>query len=391
MRVQGPAILGGEPAFPDGLPFSRPALPPLEHVMERLRGSYDEGVLTNGPLVRELEDRIAERLEVPHVVAVASCTAGLMLALRVLAPSGRDVVLPSFTFSASAHAVAWNGLRPRFAECDPDTFQLDAADAERRIDGCGVLLPTHVFGAPCTPERFEALADAAGVRLVFDAAHALGAVRHGRPVGAFGDAEVFSLTPTKPLVAGEGGLVATRHEDVAEHLRWGRDYGNPGDYDTRFVGLNARMSELHAALALEGLASFDDHLARRRAIAARYRSALAEVPGVHVQAVDPEDDVTYKDFTIALDADAFGLDRDRVVAALHAEGVDTRTYFWPPIHLQQSYANSVDRELPVTTCVARSVISLPIYPDLEESAVDEIARCIKSLHLHSEDAAAFGS
>ena len=117
-----PAAVGGEPAFPDGLPFVRPAVPDLERVVARFAPSYERGMLTNGPVVRAFEEQAAARLGVPHVVAVSSCTAGLMLVLRVLAPKG-PVVLPSFTFSASAHAIAWNGLEPRFVECDPFSFQ----------------------------------------------------------------------------------------------------------------------------------------------------------------------------------------------------------------------------------------------------------------------------
>src|SRR5690606_9641674 len=128
-----------------------------------------------------------------------------------------------------------------------------------------------------------------GLPVVFDAAHGFGATRRGRPLGSFGDAEVFSLSPTKPMTAGEGGIVAMRDGALAEQVRLGVDYGNPGDYDTRFAGLNARMSELHAAVGLESLRELDEHLAVRRDLAARYRAALAGIPGITPQAVDPED------------------------------------------------------------------------------------------------------
>ena len=244
-----PAVAGGKPAFPDLLPFVRPTVPDLERVVARFAPSYERGMLTNGPLVREFEEQAATRLGVPHVVAVSSCTAGLMLVLRVLAPRG-PVVVPSFTFSASAHAIAWNGLEPRFVECDPASFQVDPASVVSRLDGAGAVLATHVFGAPCEVEALEGLAAGAGIPVFFDAAHAFGALRDGRAIGGFGAAEVFSLSPTKVVVAGEGGVVATRDGSLAEALRIGRDYGNPGDYDTQFVGLNARMSELHAAIFL---------------------------------------------------------------------------------------------------------------------------------------------
>ena len=140
-------------------------------------------------------------------------------------------------------------------------------------------MPTHLFGAPCAAERFEELARRTRSALIFDAAHGFGASRQGRAVGRFGDAEVFSLSPTKVLTSGEGGLVATPHDDVARSLRCGRDYGNSGDYDTQFIGLNARMSELHAALALESLSDIDARLARRRQLGRRYSAMLRRFPG----------------------------------------------------------------------------------------------------------------
>ena len=377
--------------IPDGpgLPFARPARPPLERVLQRVSRSYESGQLTNGALVRELEERMADRLRVDHVVAVSSCTSGLMLVVQALV-DGRPgpVVLPSFTFSASAHAVAWNGRSLRFAECDPETFQMDLTHAEPALDGASALMPTHVFGAPCNPEAVEKLAASAGVPVVFDAAHALGATFQERPIGGFGDAEVFSLTPTKPMVAGEGGLIATHDADLAARLRLGRDYGNPGDYDTRFVGLNARMSEFHAAMALESLSLLDRTLARRRELAMRYVAGLADVPGVRSQVVPLADLSTYKDFTIAIDAAEFGIDRNQLVAVLAAQGIDTRNYFDPPVHRQQAYRAEPPLCLPTTEAVSRGVVSLPIYPDLSFDDVNVVIKTIWLAHEHAEAVAA---
>ena len=258
-----PAILGAAPAFPDPLPFVVPSAPPLERVVARLAPSYERGMLTNGPIVREFEDAVASRVGA-DAIAVSSCTAGLMLVLRAFELTG-PVVLPSFTFSASAHAVAWNGVRPQFAECDPATFQVDPEHVAALADDADALLATHVFGAPCNVAALAGIASHAGIPLVFDAAHALGAFRGERAVGAFGNAEVFSLSPTKVVVAGEGGIVTTNDRALADAVRMGRDYGNPGNYDTQFVGLNARMSELHAAVAMESLQGLDGRLARRTA------------------------------------------------------------------------------------------------------------------------------
>jgi dTDP-4-amino-4,6-dideoxygalactose transaminase len=358
-------------------------------VLQRVARSYESGQLTNGALVRELEERMADRLRVDHVVAVSSCTSGLMLVVQALV-EGRPgpVVLPSFTFSASAHAVAWNGRTPRFVECDPDTFQIDLGHAEAALDGASALMPTHVFGAPCSPEAVEKLAASNGVPVAFDAAHALGATFRERPIGGFGDAEVFSLTPTKPMVAGEGGLVATHDADLAARVRLGRDYGNPGDYDTRFVGLNARMSEFHAAMALESLNLLDRTLARRRELALRYVAGLVDVPGIRSQAVPLADLSTYKDFTIAVDADQFGIDRNQLVAVLAAQGVDTRNYFDPPIHRQQAYRAEPPLCLPTTDAVSSGVVSLPIYPDLSVDDINVVIKTIWLAHEHAEEVAA---
>lgn len=383
--AEAPALIGGAPAFADeGLPFFRPARPPLEQVSRRLAPGYHEGDLTSGRLVRELEAAAAAYLDAPHVVAVASCTAGLMLTMQALTKVGTHVVMPSFTFSATAHAAAWASAVPRFAECDPATIQLDLEDASQRMDGASLLVATHIFGSPCRPEAVEDLGRRHDVPVLFDAAHAFGATRRGRPVGTFGVAEVFSLSPTKILTAGEGGLVATADEGLAAHLRLGRDYGNPGDYDTLFVGLNARMSELHAALGLASLAELDDHLALRAELALRYRKALADVPGVTVQAVDPEDTSTYKDLTVLVDEASFGLDRDTLVKALTAEGIGTRCYFSPPVHQQQSYAALATGDLPVTDRVASQVVSLPLWRDMPPGAVEQVVEAIAAVHAHAE-------
>lgn len=382
--MKAPAILGGPPAFPDGLPFARPFTPDLDAVTARLRPSYDRGQLTNGRLVRELEERAAQRLGVDHVVAVASCTAGLMLVIQALELDG-PVLLPSFTFSASAHAVAWNGLRPLLAECDPGSFQLDLADAEARLDGARAIMGTHVFGAPCQPSAVEKLGESRGLPTLFDAAHAFGTLHHGRPVGGFGTAEVFSLSPTKTVVAGEGGLVATGDRQLAERLRVGRDYGNPGDYDTLFVGLNARMSEFHAAVALESLSLLDEQIGLRTAVAEHYSHGLLELPGIAPQEIDPGDSPTYKDFTVIVDPPAFGLSRDQAVRGLEAEGIDTRNYFDPPVHRQRAYAYLGLEPLPVTDDVARRVTSLPMFARLALDAADRVTECLWALHRHAEE------
>lgn len=376
--VREPAVLGGEPLFPDGLPLARPALDDPESAIRRLRGVLGGNSFTNASLVAELESRVAEELGVRHCIAVSSCTAGLMLVIRASGLSG-DVIVPSFTFSATAHAVHWNGLRPVFCEIDASTLTVDPAEVERLVGvRTSAILATHVFGTPCDTAALEAVARDNGLRLFFDAAHAFGSVHAGRRVGGFGDAEVFSLSPTKILIAGEGGLVTTDDDVLAERIRYGLNYGNPGDYDCRFVGLNARMSELHAAVALASLEGVEGRVAARNEIAGWYVRALAQLDCVSLPSVPEGDITTYKDFTVMVDTEACGLTTAQIARALEAEGIETRRYYSPPVHRQRAYAylNGSRPDLPVTDRVAARVLTLPLWVGMSE---DDVASVIFAL------------
>ena len=376
-----PAIDGGRPVFPDGLPLARPAIADPAAVADAAATILASGVLTNGPYVRRLEERAADYLGVRHCIAVASCTAGLMLSLRASNLSG-DVVLPSFTFSASAHAVAWNGLRPVFTDIRPDDLLLDP-DAVARSAGVrtSAILATHTYGTPCDVEALGSLARRNGIRLFFDAAHAFGSRRGDRMVGGFGDAEVFSLSPTKVLIAGEGGIIATNDDSLAERCRMGRDYGNPGDYDTRFVGLNARMSELHAATALASFEDLEERIGLRNQLAERYRKVLADVPGIDFPAVAEGDRSTYKDFTILIDPDRFGMDAAAAATALAAEGIQTRRYYSPPVHRQRAYrwVGPANGGLPETDRAAARVLTLPLWTPMADEQVDGVGAAMARL------------
>jgi dTDP-4-amino-4,6-dideoxygalactose transaminase len=376
-----PAILGGRLLFPDGLPLARPTVADPETVAAAAREIMASGMLTNGPFVRRLEQQAADYLGVRHCVAVSCCTAGLMLVLRASSLSG-DVVLPSFTFSASAHAVAWNGLRPVFTDIRPDDLLLDPAAAARATGlRASAILATHTYGTPCDVDGLGEVARAAGIRLFFDAAHAFGSRRGPAMVGGFGDAEVFSLSPTKVLIAGEGGIIATNDDVLAERCRIGRDYGNPGDYDTRFVGLNARMSELHAATALASFADLEARIGRRNELAARYRQALADLPGIFFLEVAEGDRSTYKDLTILIEADEFGMDADRAAEALAAEGVQSKRYYAPPVHRQQAYRSLApgNGSLPVTDWAAARVLTLPLWTGMDDEQVDRVGLALARL------------
>ena len=379
MTVSPPAIFGGAPLYRERLPIARPVLPPVSELLAHYRQVIESGKLTNGDTVRRLETAAAGFLGVPECVAVSSCTAGLMLVLRCLGLQGR-VVVPSFTFFATAHSLLWNGLEPVLADCDGQSWNLDPEKARKAIGpGVSAILAVHIYGNPAATGDLERIARQNRVRLIFDAAHAFGAQTGGRPVGGAGDAEIFSLSPTKLLVAGEGGLIATRNPVLAARLRAARNYGDAGDYDCLDLGLNARMTEFQAGLALAGLPLVDSSVERRNKLARIYEQYLGNQPGLSVQKIRPADRATRKDFSIVIDEARFGISRAFLQAALEKENVEVRRYFDPPLHRQRLYRRyyrpEADR-LDGTDRISSGVLSLPIYPQMGEEDPARIARCI---------------
>ena len=210
------AILGGRPAAERKIPMNRPALPKIDQVHEALGEILSSGQVTNNRFVRELEERAREYLGVRHAIAVSSCTSGLMLSLQALDLSRPRVVVPSFTFPATAHAVSWNALEPVFADCEEGTFNLSLDSAEANIDHrTGALIAVPIFGNPVRGTELRKLADSHGLPIVYDAAHALGALHEGQPISRHADLAVYSLAPTKVVPAGEGGIVTTEDDELA--------------------------------------------------------------------------------------------------------------------------------------------------------------------------------
>lgn len=387
MRVEAkegpPAALGGAPWFPDGLPLARPRIADPAALTRELERIVSGEILTNGPTVRKLEERAAEYLGVRHCIAVASCTTGLMLVLRAAEITG-DVIVPSFTFAATAHAVSWAGLRPVFADVDPETLTLSPSAVGRKVGvRVSAILATHLYGAPCDVQGLAEVAGRNGISLFFDSAHAFGARRSGEMVGGFGAAEVFSMTPTKTLIAAEGGIIATNDDLLAERCRIGRNYGNPGDYDCRFVGLNARLSELHAAVALASFEDLEERIGRRNELAEVYRRVLGKIPGISFPLVRDADRSTYKDLTILVDQRELGLSTDALAEALAKEGVETRRYYAPPVHRMRAYAAAAaGTYLPITDIAADAALSLPLWTEMTEDHIEQIAGAIGRIRAH---------
>lgn len=355
------------------IPFFRPELPDLDAYVEQLRGIWSSRMLSNfAEHSQGLEALASDELGVDHVLAVSSGDAGLMLLLRALdLAAGSPCFVADFTFQSTVNAPVWAGLRPVLVDVDPHTFCMDPgalAEAVARHPGPGVVLPTHTFGNPCDVEALEAVAASAGLRLVFDAAHAYGSRRAGASSGALGEAAVFSLSATKLVTSAEGGLIATDDADLADRLRYLRGYGFQHDYRSVAIGMNGKMSELHAALGELTLARIGDAVARRQEIVARYRSGLGDAVGWQV--VAPADVCTYKDVSVVVGSEA-----PEVGEAMAAAGIATKRYF-VPLHEQRPYAAFADGPLPVSRRLHETSLCLPAFGELTDEQIDRVCSCL---------------
>ncbi|MEU3623582.1 DegT/DnrJ/EryC1/StrS aminotransferase [Amycolatopsis coloradensis] len=367
--------------FPELVPMARPTVEADAEMELAVKEILQSGMLTNGRYVREFEEAAGAYLDVGHVVAVSSCTTGLMLVLRCLELTG-DVIVPSFTFMASGHAIDWAGHGIRFADSNPRTWTLDPDAVAPLLPGAAAVLGVHTFGVPCDTGPLRELCDSHGIPLIFDAAHGFGSrYRDGTMVGGKGVAEVFSLSPTKTLSTGEGGLITTNDAALAAKLRMAREYGNPGDYDSRFAGLNGRMTEVSGFMGVHALKRFSHWIGVRRSLADRYRSGLDGLPGLEFQAIPAGAASSYKDLGIRVDAAHFGMSRDALAERLGRENVSTRKYFSPAMHQQTAYRDvPAVAELPVTEELASSMITLPLYSHMPARVVGEICDLIREIH-----------
>jgi dTDP-4-amino-4,6-dideoxygalactose transaminase len=366
------------------IPLVKPVVPSYSDLSENLENILASGILTKGNRLREFEEAAAKYLNVKHAVAVSSGTCGLMLTYRALNLQG-EAIVPSFTFMATVSALVWAGVKPVFAETDFHTRNIAPQSVEEKITPrTSAIIAVHNFGNPAAIDELRQIAERHNLKLIFDAAHAFGSTYRGCPVGSQGDAQVFSLSPTKLVIAGEGGIVATNNNEAAMQLRRGREYGNDGTYNSAFAGLNGRLPEISALLASKSLRSLDSAVESRNAYAEFYRKALSRLRGIGFQKVSAGDRSAYKDFCITVDENEFGLSRNELAAALAEENIETRSYYDPPIHLQTAYRQFTTEGLPVTEKLARESLSLPMWSQMKAETLERVCRVIEGLQHNAE-------
>ena len=274
-------------------------------------------------------------------------------------------------------------------DCELDTFNIDPVQVESAITPqTKAILAIHMYGNPAEIKKLDMISKKYNIPLIFDAAHAFGALYQNQPIGQFGMAEIFSLSPTKTLISAEGGLVTTNDAGLAQLIRLGRNYGDGGNYDPVYVGLNARMSEFHATIGLHSLKHVQYEIDRRNHITEKYQHCLKDIPGIEFQKIRSGNRSTYKDFSILIDENKFGLSRDEVCRALETENIMTKKYFYPPVHRQTIYSaiyESQKKQLNNTDSISNRVVSLPIYSRLLDEEVNKICNAIERIKQFSSE------
>ena len=373
-------------------PIKMPIIKPEfdQHIKEILIGV--EKVLTSNMVsnvnkyVTDFENTLRELLDVKHVIATNSCTISMMLVLQALGIRGKTVAIPSFTFSATAHMAHWTNNRIQFVEIDPLTLTMDPDHLNEVITkDTAAVLAVHLYGNPADHRGLEEICEDYNIPLLYDAAHALGSMLNGKSVASLGFASAFSLSPTKLISSLEGGLVATNDDGLAKKIKILRNYGNLPDYTCEIPGLNARMNEVEAIVGLALAKDISEAVKNRNKYAHFLISSLSRIPGVSFQKIQHKGISSYKDFSIFINPEQFGLNRDELSIVLRYEGIQTKYYFHPPIHLLDAYKAFSSYELPITDEKSKSVLSLPIYNHMTKSQLNSLVNTISIAHDYASD------
>lgn len=369
------AIDGGKPVMDEPVAFMSTALSDAD--IAAAAAVLHSGMLRQAIRCEELEKRFAEASEAAHGLTCANGTSALQLAYGTLLEPGCEVLVPAWSFIATASMVVAAGCVPMFVDALPDTYQMDPADAARRITPrTKAIAPTHLYGCPVDIDAIQALADEHGLKVIYDAAQAHLATYKGRGLGAFGDAVTYSFYATKNLGTGEGGMVLCNDDDLAKRIGLMRSHGESGKYLHESIGFNYRMNDITAAIGCSRLDRLADQTARRRAVADRYDALLAGIDGIQSPGRTAGADPAWHLYTCRIDPDAFTCTRDEFGAAIKAEGVPTAVHYPCPLTRQPVFDRYVSGEYPVSDRLAETVLCLPMHPALTDEQVDLVGEAL---------------
>ena len=356
--------------------MGRPNIGDKGKLHKRLDDILDRRWLTNdGPYVRELERKVEEFVGVKHCIAICNGTVALEIAIRALDLTG-EVIVPSFTFVATASALQWQGITPVFCDIDYQTYGLDWRDIERRITMRTTgIIGVHVFGRPCAIEMLASVANRYNLSLLFDAAHAFSCSHNGCMIGSFGNAEVFSFHATKFFNTFEGGAIVTNDGELAKRIRLIKNFGFAGHGNVILVGTNGKMSEVSAAMGLTNFESIEEFIAVNRGNYVKYRHEFWHTYGLRLMEYDEAERCNYQYIVLEIDEVVAGISRDNLIEVLLAENILARSYFSPGCHRMEPYYSEAG--LPVTEKLASRVLSLPTGTAVGRDQISKVCEIVR--------------
>jgi dTDP-4-amino-4,6-dideoxygalactose transaminase len=374
------AIFDGSKAFNEKLHVGRPNIGDRKHLLERINDILDNRWLTNeGPYVQEFEQKIAELVGAKHCVSVCNATIGLEIAIRALGLSG-EVIVPSMTFIATAHALEWQKITPVFCDIDAKTWNIDPDKIEQLITpNTTGIIGVHLFGRPCNTEALKKIASKNNLKLLYDAAHAFGCTYGGKMIGNFGDAEVFSFHATKFFNSLEGGAIVTNNDKLAEKMKLMRNFGFH-EHEVISLGINGKMNEFSAAMGITSLESIDEIIEKNRQNYNQYQKELSDVPGVNLIEYDKNEKCNFQYVVLDLDEKMTKISRNDLLKILWAENVIARNYFSPGCHKGEPYRSDSRYEklhLPITEKIADSLLSLPTGTNMDDLKISKLRSILK--------------
>jgi dTDP-4-amino-4,6-dideoxygalactose transaminase len=383
------AIFGGQPAFREPLHVGRPNIGHRDTFLARINNILDRRWLTNyGPMVQEFEHRVASYVGVKHCIAMCNGTVGLEIAARALGMKG-EVIVPSFTFIATAHALQWQEITPVFCDIDPKTYCIDASKVEALITPRTTgIVGVHLWGRPCDIITLTEIARRHKLKLLFDAAHAFGCSYNGRMIGNFGDAEVLSFHATKFLNSLEGGAVVTNDDELARKIRLMKNFGFAGPDNVIYIGTNGKMNEISAAMGLTSLESIDEFIQVNRRNYNLYREGLLGIAGVRLIPYEPPDNSNYQYIVLDIDEANAGVSRYQLQEGLISENVFARRYYYPGCHRMEPYRSYFPHAkllLAETERVAQRVLLLPTGTAIGPSEISQICQIIRLVVVNNNE------
>lgn len=375
------AIFGGIPAFEEKLHVGRPNIGSRQILLQRINDILDRKWLSNnGRFVQEFEQHIASVVGVKHCIATCNATTGLEIAIKACGLRG-EVIIPSFTFIATAHALQWQGIEPIFCDIDRNTHNIDPQKIESLItDKTTAIMGVHLWGRGCDIEALEEIARRHNLKLLFDAAHAFGCSYKGQTIGNFGDAEVFSFSATKFCNSFEGGAIVTNNSELANKIRLMKNFGF-SNYDcVDFIGTNGKMSEVSAAMGLTSLESMEHFININYENYEKYQQELSNIPGINLINYDEAERCNYQYVIVEIDESKAGINRDKIYQILWAENILARRYFYPGCHQMEPYRSRIaDMGLMLTNTrhLGARVLALPTGTAIGNREISNICQILR--------------